>query len=61
MKKDKITGNGYTMENQSFKQLVKKRNPRYKMQGKKYFSVLWQYCAAPEELQGSVDLLFSYC
>lgn len=40
MKKDKITGNGYTMENQSFKQLVKKRNPRYKMQGRKYFSVL---------------------
>lgn len=40
MKKDKITGNGYTMENQSFKQLVKKRNPRYKMQGRNFFSVL---------------------
>lgn len=56
MKNDKITGNGYTMENQSFKQLVRKRNPRYKMPSRKFFSVLWQYCAAPEELQGSVDL-----
>lgn len=32
MKKDKITGNGYTMENQSFKQLVKKLNPRCKIE-----------------------------
>lgn len=54
-KRRKNTGNGYTMEN--FKQLVKKLNPRYKMPGRKYFSVLWQYCAAPEELQGSVDLV----
>lgn len=57
MKKEKITDNGYMVENQSFKQLVEKLNPRYKLPGRKYFSVLWQYCAAPEELQGSVDLV----